>query len=247
MIAGACAPTRIALPGGAGTPFPDAAPAYEEAVRLCRGVRTLAVTLELSGRAAGTRLRGQVDAGFEAPDKVRLEMRAPIGRPVFILAAPGPDATLYLPRDNRILDSAPAVDIVEALVGLRLGGADLRTLLSGCGFGAAEPTGGRAFEGGWVVVAAADATAYLRNEGAGWRLTAAERAGLTVLYTAFDSGRPSALRLAAPAAKADLAVRLSDVSINVPLEPRVFEVEPAASADPMTLEELRRAGPLGDR
>ena len=98
-----------------------------------------------------------------------------------------------------------------------------------------------------MVVTAADATAYLRNEGSGWRLTAAERAGLTVLYSAFDAGRPSALRLSAPAARADLTVRVSDVSINVPLEPRVFEVEAAASADPMTLEELRRAGPLGDR
>jgi len=66
-----------------------------------------------------------------------------------------------------------------------------------------------------------------------------------VHYSAFVLGRPTVLRLqASDASKADLTVRLSDVNINVPLEPQVFEVN-AGGADPLTLEELRRAGPLG--
>jgi hypothetical protein len=37
---------------------------------------------------------------------------------------------------------------------------------------------------------------------------------------------------------------LSDVNINVPLDPAVFDVD-ARGAVPLTLDELRRAGPLG--
>jgi hypothetical protein len=35
------------------------------------------------------------------------------------------------------------------------------------------------------------------------------------------------------------------VNINVPLEPEVFAVDVPAGAEPLTIEELRRAGPLG--
>jgi hypothetical protein len=38
---------------------------------------------------------------------------------------------------------------------------------------------------------------------------------------------------------------LSDVNINVPMEAAVFAVDVPAAAQPLTLEELRRAGPLG--
>ena len=47
------------------------------------------------------------------------------------------------------------------------------------------------------------------------------------------------------AAPADVTVRLSDVNINVTLEPDVFAVDVPARAEPLTIEELRRAGPLG--
>ena len=99
----ACAPKRIDLPTGAGTPYAEAARAYAEAVKECRGVRTMQATLGLSGRAGTTALRGNVDAGFEAPDRIRLEGRHPLGRPVFILVAGGGRSTLYMPRDNRVL------------------------------------------------------------------------------------------------------------------------------------------------
>src|SRR6187402_2011872 len=94
----ACAPKRIELPTGTGSPYAEAARAYEEAVKECRGVRTMQATLGLSRRAGTTTLRGTVDAGFEAPDRIRLEGRHPLGRPVFILAAGGGRSTLYMPR-----------------------------------------------------------------------------------------------------------------------------------------------------
>jgi outer membrane lipoprotein-sorting protein len=247
FTSGCGAPKGIALPGGPGAPAPDAPAAYQEAVQECRAIRTMTVTLGLSGRVGDTRLRGNVDAGFDAPDKIRLEMRPPIGRPIFILVAPGPEATLYLTRENRVLRKARSSEVVEALVGLKLDGAELRALVSGCGFGAAEPSGGRSFDGQWIAVTTGGATTYLRQIEGQWRIVAATRQGLTVLYSEFSSGRASALQLEAPVSKANVAVRLSDMDLNLPLEPSVFEVNVPAAAEPLTLEELRRAGPLGQQ
>ena len=47
------------------------------------------------------------------------------------------------------------------------------------------------------------------------------------------------------ATTADITLRLSQVEINVPLADAVFEVDVPRDAAPLTLEELRRAGPLG--
>ena len=43
----------------------------------------------------------------------------------------------------------------------------------------------------------------------------------------------------------DLTIRLSQVDINEPLGADVFLVDVPADATPMTLEQLREAGPLG--
>jgi hypothetical protein len=242
----ACAPKRIDLPTGPGAPSADAAAAYDEAVRECRGVRTMQVTLGLSGRAGDTTLRGNVDAGFEAPDRIRLEGRHPLGRPVFILVAGGGRSTLYMPRDDRVLRDVPAESIVEALVGVSLAPAELRSLVSGCGFGVAGPADGREYSGGYVAVSTGEPTTYLRREQNVWRVVAAARPPLTVLYSGFVRGRPSTLRVVSTGTpRADLTVRLSDVNINVPMEAAVFAVDVPPAAHPLTLEELRQAGPLG--
>jgi hypothetical protein len=242
----ACGRKRLEIPSGAGTPYPDAAAAHQAAVRDCRGVRTVKATLSLSGRVGSVRLRGDVDAGFEAPEKVRLEGRAPIGRPVFVLVATGPEATLLLPRDNRVLRSAPTADIVHALVGLSLGGSELRALISGCGFAAGEPSAGRSYSGGWVAVDSGGATTYLRQIEGTWRVAAATRPPITVFYSTFVQGRPGTVRLQATGATAaDVTVRLSDLSVNGPLEAAVFDIKIPPGSEPLTLDELRRAGPLG--
>ena len=242
----ACAPKRIELPTGTGSPFAEAARAYEEAVKECRGVRTMQATLGLSGRAGTTTLRGTVDAGFEAPDRIRLEGRHPLGRPVFILAAGGGRSTLYMPRDDRVLRDVPPELIVEALVGVSLAPGELRSLVSGCGFGVAEPAGGREYSGGYVAVDTGGPTTYLRREQNVWRVAAATRPPLTVLYSGFVNGRPATLRVVSSGTpRADLTVRLSDVNLNVPMDAAVFAVDVPAAAQPLTLDELRRAGPLG--
>ena len=242
----ACAPKRIELPTGTGTPYAEAARVYAEAVNECRGVRTMQATLGLSGRAGTTALRGNVDAGFEAPDRIRLEGRHPLGRPVFILVAGGGRSTLYMPRDDRVLRDVPPESIVGALVGVSLAPGELRSLVSGCGFGVGEAAQGREYSAGYVAVDTAGSTTYLRREQNAWRVVAAARPPLTVLYSGFANGRATTLRVVSTATpRADLTVRLSDVNINVPMEDAVFAVDVPQRAQPLTLEELRRAGPLG--
>jgi hypothetical protein len=70
-------------------------------------------------------------------------------------------------------------------------------------------------------------------------------------YADFVSGRPSTVRIhttgaAGAGPQTDLTVKLSEVSSNVPLEAEVFREEIPPGADPLTIEELRRSGPLGD-
>ena len=247
-LAAACTPKPPLLPGGPGTPYPEYASAYAEATAGCRAVRTLTASIALSGKAGTTKLRGRIDGGFEAPARARLEGIAPFGKPVFILVADGNRGTLVLPREDRVLRDAPPDQIVEALAGVRLSPDMLRTVVSGCGLTVAAPSGGRVFANGLTAMSVDEGTVYLRKTAAAWEVAAATSGPVTVMYSDYVSGRPSTVRLRAESqgrTSADLTLRLSDVEVNVTIDPRTFEVELPARAVPLTLEELRRAGPLG--
>ncbi len=206
--------------------------------------------MALSGRAGTTKLRGRIDAGFGAPGRARLEGIAPFGKPVFILVADGARGTLVLPREDRVLRDAAPDQIVEALAGVRLGPDALRTAVSGCGVSIGTPSDGRAFSNGWTAVSFPDGAVYLRRNGDSWEVAAATSGRLTVTYSDYAAGRPSTIRLRAESgarASADLTLRLSDVDINTTLDPKTFEPDLPAHPIPLTLDELRRAGPLGGR
>jgi hypothetical protein len=261
LVSASCAPRLVTLPSGAGSPFPDYLPAYEKATEACRGVRTLAAVLSISGRAGGQRLRAKIDAGFAAPARVRLELPAP-GKPFFTYVASGDSATLVLPREGRVLRQAPPAATLEALAGVALGPDDLRTIVSGCGLASSSPTRGQGFASSWLSVESGATTTWIQQVDSGWRILAASRATadrglmvpLEVRYTDFVGGRPSTIRLRTladdtaggrRAVSTDLTIRLSQVDINEPIDPSAFEVHVPADAIPMTLDELRRAGPLG--
>ena len=244
-----CAPKLTTFPTGTGAPFPDAADAYTTATADCRGVKTLSAEIALSGRAGREKMRGRILAGFAAPAQIRLEAPAPFGRPVFVLVARGDNATLVLYRDGRVLRGAPPAAIVEAIAGVALDPDELRAAVAGCGFGATEASSGRLFPGEWAAIDGNGFTGWLRRLDGAWRLVAAVRGPLEIRYEDFTSSRPSTVRIrttpAAAGAQADLVLRLSQVDINVPLDPQAFEAEVPADAAPLTLDELRRAGPLG--
>lgn len=249
LTAAACAPKRPVLPTGPGTALPDFAAAFASASGECGAVHALTAALGLSGRAGGTKLRGRIDAGFAAPADLRLEGVAPFGKPVFVLVSRDDRATLVLPRDGRVLrDAAPAA-IIDALAGVPLGPADLRGIVAGCGLTAGRPDAGRAYPDGWAAVDAGATTTYLRQVDGRWRIAGATRGSLTIDYADFSGGRAETVHVrTAPVpggAAADLTLRISQLQINVPLAPEVFEYAVPSDWAPLTLEELRRAGPLG--
>lgn len=198
----------------------------------------------MSGRAAGQRMRGRVHAGL-IPGALRLEGVAPFGSPVFILVAEGLRGTLLLLRDRRVLQDAPPEEILNALIGVRLGPDDLRALLSGCVRAAAEPATGRAYGADWIAVElASGGTVYLHRRSGTWRIVAGRYGGLEIDYTAFQGDRPS--QVALRGADLNLALALHQVEVNGELpRDQLVSVKIPSGLSPLTLGELRRAGPLG--
>ena len=248
VLACSCAPRLASLPSGPGTPLADAPAAFAQATARCRDVKTLAAILAISGRAAGQRFRASVDGGFQAPANVRLELPAP-GRSIFIFVASGERATLLLGREGRVMRDAPADATLEALAGISLQPLELRTIVSGCGFGSGEPADARAFDGGWASMQVSSATTWLQQVNGTWMLVAATRGPVEVRYSDFVQGLPSVVRLRSSAGQAgkatDLTVRLSQVDVNQQLGPDVFQIDVPSDAKPLSLDELRQAGPLG--
>lgn len=240
----ACGPPRVVLPSGSGTPFSDYVPVLAGARAACEGVRTFQAELGLSGGAAGQRLRGRIHAGL-APGALRLEGVAPFGSPIFILVADGAEGTLLLPRDRRVLRNAPPEEILNALVGIRLGPDDLRSLLTGCVKASAEPASARSYGPDWLAVdLATGGTIYLRRLRGEWQIVAGRYGGLEIDYTAFANARPSQIVLRGKDLNLMLALGQIELNGDLPLQALVA-VNVAPGMSPLTLDELRRAGPLG--
>ena len=124
------------------------------------------------------------------------------------------------------------------------------SIVGGCGLQTVPPSGGHSFGNGWAAVDAGDTSVFLRQIAGQWRVAGAVRGALSVTYGDFTAGRGATVRVrlvdtrGRPAA--DFSLSLSQLELNPQLDAKTFEVEVPADAVPLTLEELRRAGPLGD-
>ena len=248
--ASGCAKPRLELPSGPAQPLADAASVLDEAFRHCADLRTISLELGLSGRAGGEKVRGRLLAGLAAPSSIRLEAVAPFGQPAFILAASESRSVLLLPRDDRVLHDAPPEHILEALAGLDVGPGDLLAFLAGCPGAAPRPGSARGFDDSWAAVDLDDgAVAYMRRVD-GWHLAAIVRSRLRVMFEQWNGTHPLEVRLQSPTTddpgSFDLLLRLSQVERNVPLPPEAFTVDVPPDAAPITLDELRRSGPMRD-
>jgi hypothetical protein len=255
VAAAGCAPPALKLPSGDSSPVADASPMLGEATSGCDTLTTITVEIGLSGRAGQVKLRGRLQAGFAAPDALRVEAIAPFGAPIFVLAGSGGTATLWLPRDERVLQQADPADILDALAGLHVSPADLRAWLAGCPAPGFAPGSARQYGRDWIQVDSGAADAVWLRRGDRWRV-AAERAGpLTIEMSDYTTAGPGRVRIrrdaAADAPALDVRLAVGQVERNVTLGPEAFVVDVPASAQPITIDDLRASGPLraadGDR
>jgi hypothetical protein len=249
LAAAGCAARAFVPPTGPSAPFPDYEQVFAQATVGCRGVRSFTAELSLSGRSGAARLRGRVLSGFASPASLRLEGVAPFGAPVFILAARPEESVLLLPREDRVIRGPSPAQILDALVGIDLGPDDLRSILIGCVAPEPKPLAG-AQVGRWLVVDLGEQVkAYLRAGRAVPMIEAAQIGPFLVEYNRRASDFPERVRLRSAAGpggpETDITVRISQLETNVTLGSEAFRVVIPASATPMTIDELRRAGPLG--
>lgn len=240
------------LPSGPGTPASDARDALADATSACRAVGTITAEIAVSGSVGGQRLRARITAGLAPPASARLEAVAPFGAPIFIFAAVNDEATLLLPRDNRVLEHGRSDAVLEAVAGVPLGAAGLREALTGCA--SLNVDAARATQAGsdWRIVPDGSTDVYLHREGpAGhWRLVATAHHGAPggdwrAEYSAFQpNGLPQTVRFTSrPGDRFDLRLVLSQVDINTTLGADVFRVQVPPTAVPITLDELKHARP----
>ena len=228
-----------------------------DATRACRAVSTLTAEIAVSGSVGGRRLRARLLAGVAAPSSVRLEAVAPFGSPFFMFVARNGEATLLLPRDNRVLERGDPKDALEAVAGVPLDAAELRQTLTGCASGSDLRQATR-IGADWRVVPDGTSDLYVHREmpGGTWRVVAALHRepggpGWRAEFRDFPTGPaadgvPRTVRLTSGDPKRfDLRLALSQVEINATLDADVFRVQVPASARPIGLRELRESGPLG--
>jgi len=241
------------LPAGAGTPATDAADVVAQATAACRAVNTVTLEMAVSGSAGGHRLRGRLTAGLAKPASARLEAVAPFGQPLFVFVANAGDASLLLPRDRRILEHGSPADVLEAVSGVPLDAVGLRALVTGCA-GAPDSADAVAFGDTWRAAPDGADNVYFRRQSAGdpWRLVATVRRNAwRAEYSMFDNNLPHLVHIVSqPAGRFDLQLDLSQVEVNVTLGPEAFRLPQTGGREPVSpisLEELRRSGPLGEK
>ena len=240
-----CAARVPSRPAGAGVADPSAVQAFQAATRQCAGLKTLTSEIRLSGNAGGERLRGTLHAGLAAPAALRLEAVAPFGPPVFILAGRDNRATLFFPRDNRVLTDVPLADVLDRLTALALNADDIRLVLSGCLAGESA-AGGLSWNGGWQsVTLGPNVTAYLQPRNGAPVVVAADYGPWLVDYADHLNGWPRTVRIRSKdAGRVDATARLDQLEVNTPIDERAFSVEVPAGAERVTLNDLRAIAPL---
>ena len=87
---------------------------------------------------------------------------------------------------------------------------------------------------------------YLQRQGNQWQVRAARREGWTIDYSAWEGQFPRSVRLESqsPTVRVDLTTNISQLETNADIDAAAFTVEAPRDARPLTLEELREAGPL---
>jgi hypothetical protein len=250
LASGCAARATFVPPSGDGTPDPGAAARFTALTAPCADTTSFTAEAALSGRINGSRVRGRLHLGVTSRGDIRLEAVAPFGPPIFILAGASEAATLYLPREARVLRETPPADIVEALAGVRLGPADILDMSTAClGRGRAVERAVQFPGGVRRVDVAGDLRVWWQEAGGAFRPLAAKLGDLRVTYEPIDEAGLRAVRLeradAAGRSMVDVRLAFSQRERNVALGPDAFALDVPAAAQPLSLQTVRESGLLG--
>lgn len=250
LLTASCGAPLMRLPQGPGAPASDTRDVMAQATAKCRAVSSLTTEIGVSGSIGGRHVRARLVAGLAAPASARLEAFA-FGQPIFIFAARAATATLLLTRDRRVLEHGMPAQVLEAIAGVPLDAADLRTALLGCVI-APDLDSGQLLGDDWRMAIEGGNDLYLRRaaRSAPWRLVAvvhraAARPTWRAEYRDFVDDLPRAVHLvSSDPSRFDLRLALSQVVLNPSLSIGVFDVSVPPGVEAITLDELRRQGPL---
>lgn len=249
VLSAGCAAHRFTFPAGSGLPAPDGPSAWTEATQGCRAVGTYSATMFMSARVGAERFPGiTVFSGLTDTGSFLLQGRAGLGQRLFDLAGGADPATLVLYREDRYT-VGPAMDILEALVGIRLGPERLLAILTGC-VTRSDVVIRAAWHDDVLEVDTGDARVFLRWRDGRWQPRASFVDGLEVDFTRIVGGWPQEVNLQTgpgQSPQASLRVILEDVQINVDLNPAAFDLAVPETAVFITLDELRARGPLREQ
>ena len=251
LVAASCGPALMKLPAGPRMPAADAAAVIDQATAACRAISTITLEMSVRGSVGGQRIRGRLSAGLSKPASARLEAVASFGQPAFFFVATNADATIYMPRDQRVARGRPDA-LLEAVAGVPLDASALRTVITGC---AAMPDAAAMQSIGedWRVTTDGSDEIYLHREKAtrSWLVSATLRRGpdgWRADYSNFERGLPRTIRLVStPSGRFDLQLELSQIELNTTLGPDAFQLQVPSSAEIISVDELRRSGPLGGK
>ena len=248
-LGSSCSRALFVPPAGPGEPAPEAPAAWSEATAACQRVRTYSAIVTLSGTVRGSRFPGlTMVTALTADGGAHLQAHAS-GRQIFLLAGRADQASLWLREENRVV-TAPLEDIVQNLADVRFGGDDLLAILAGCAVRSFEIASARRY-GALVSVETTQGRVFIEQIDGAWAAKGAVVDNLIVDYRQRDGPMPSDVVLGTPeqgAAGVTLRFRPEQVALDEALRPQLFALPAsAASATPMTLQELRDSGPLRGR
>ncbi len=244
----ACATVAFVRPVDVATPAPAESDALARANATCDSRQSYSGSLGLTGKLGTRRIPGLASAVLYVvvtrDGQVGLEAQVSSQR-VFRLGGTAPRATLFLPADARVVVDR-ADEIVDALIGVRLGPERLFGILGGCASAGVGP-GIVERVGEALRVRTSGATTFLLRTAGQWRPVAVDFDDLSVDYQEWKdglprrvllrsrdrAGRPAALTLTVKSAELDAPIRVSAFQVNVP-----------EGTLPMSIDELRSTGPL---
>jgi hypothetical protein len=244
-----CASRAFVRPAGPGVPAPDAATIWNDVSAACRRLTAVQAALGLTGRIRDQRIPGLAGATLyvaaTAAGEIGLEARVS-AQLVFRLGGRVDRATLYLPGENRVV-TGPAAEIVDALVGIRIGPERLLAVLGGCVTRAESIQSGTRYAS-VIEVSTADATVFIEERRGARMIRAGLADGLSIDYRRSGDAIREIRFQSSPARPAGVAMALEVKQIDFAptLTPELFSVAVPEDARAMSVEELRTSGLVGE-